>query len=74
MRSRDLDALFASQNVQVIEKRVAGIFSLASEDALNQAKTDKELWDLLLGKEVEFSKDLAYLDCGANIIYIAWKL
>lgn len=74
MRSRDLDTLFESLNVQVIEKRAAGIFSLAGEDALNQAKMDQELWDLLLRKEIEFSKDPAYLNCGANLIYIVKKL
>ena len=74
MKSHDLDALFESKNIQVIEKRAAGIFSLAGDDALNQAKADKELWDLLLSKEVEFSKDPAYLDCGANFIYVVRKL
>jgi ubiquinone/menaquinone biosynthesis C-methylase UbiE len=74
MKSSDLDTLFASHNVQIMEKRAAGICSLAGDDALDQAKADKELWDLLLGKEVEFSKDPAYLDCGANFIYVARKL
>jgi ubiquinone/menaquinone biosynthesis C-methylase UbiE len=74
MRSRDLDALFESPNVQIIEKRAAGIFSLAGDDALNQAKADPELWNLLLEKEVEFSKDSAYLDFGANLIYVVRKL
>jgi hypothetical protein len=49
-------------------------FSLAGEDALNQAKIDGELWDLLLSKEIEFSKDPAYLNCGANLIYVVRKL
>ena len=40
MKSSDLDALFESRNVQIIEKRAAGIFSLAGDDALNQAKAD----------------------------------
>jgi ubiquinone/menaquinone biosynthesis C-methylase UbiE len=74
MRSSDLDALFESQNVQIVEKRAAGIFSLADGDALNQAKADKELWDLILCKELEFSKDPAYLDCGANFIYVVRKI
>jgi len=74
MTSRDLDALFAGQNVQIIEKRAAGIFSLAGDDALNQAKADTELWDLILVKEVEFSKHPAYLECGANLIYVVRKL
>jgi ubiquinone/menaquinone biosynthesis C-methylase UbiE len=73
MKSSDLATLFESYKVQIIEKRAAGIFSLAGDDALNQAKADKELWDLLLRKEVEFSKDPAYLDCGANFIYVVRK-
>jgi ubiquinone/menaquinone biosynthesis C-methylase UbiE len=73
MQGSDLDALFESQNVQIIEKRAAGIFSLAGDDALNHAKADQELWDLLLSKELEFSKDSAYLDCGANFIYVVRK-
>jgi len=74
MTSRDLDALFAGQNVQIVEKRAAGIFSLAGDDALNEAKADAELWNLILAKEVEFSKNPAYLECGANIIYVVRKL
>ena len=74
MTSRDLDALLEKQNVQTIEKRAAGIFSLAGDDALNQAKADQELWDLILCKEVEFSKNPAYLECGANIIYVVKKI
>jgi hypothetical protein len=74
MRSTDLDTLFESQNVQVIEKRAAGIFSLAGEDALNQARMDQELWELLLRQEIAFSKDPSYLNCGANLIYVVKKL
>lgn len=74
MKSSELNALFEGQKVQIIEKRAAGIFSLAGEDALNQAKADPELWDLLLSKEIEFSKDPAYLNCGANLIYVVRKL
>jgi ubiquinone/menaquinone biosynthesis C-methylase UbiE len=74
MKSNEIDALFESQNVEVIEKRAAGLFSMAGEEALNQAKADKELWELILSKEVEFSKNPACLDCGANIIYVVRKI
>lgn len=74
MQSRDLDALFAGRDVQMIEKRAAGVFSLAGDDALQQAKADRELWDLILDKELAFSRDPAYLDCGANFIYVVRKL
>lgn len=74
MTGRYLDSLFESQNVDVIEKRAAGIFSLAGDEALDQAKADPELWELLLSKEIEFSKDPAYLNCGANFIYVVRRL
>ena len=74
MNSNDLNALFENQNVQVIEKRAAGLFSMAGEEALDQAKADKELWELILNKEVEFSRNPACLDLGANIIYVARKM
>ena len=74
MKSSDLDSLFENQHVQILEKRAAGIFSLAGDEALDLAKADQELWELVLTKEIEFSKDPAYLDCGANIIYVVRKL
>ncbi|HLO16604.1 MAG TPA: class I SAM-dependent methyltransferase [Anaerolineales bacterium] len=74
MQSRDLDALFENEHIQSLEKRAAGIFALAGEEALNQAKADQELWELLLNKEIEFSKDPTYLNCGANLIYVVKKL
>ncbi len=74
MQSRDLDALFAGRDVQIIEKRAAGVFSLAGDAALQQAKADRELWDLILDKELAFSRDPAYLDCGANFIYVVRRL
>ena len=73
MKSNEIDALVESQNGQVNEKRAAGLFSITGEEALDQAKADKELWELILSKEVEFSKNPACLDCGANIIYIVRK-
>lgn len=57
LQSSDLDALFETQNVQIIEKRAAGLFSMAGEKALNQAKADKELWELILNKKMEIRKD-----------------
>jgi ubiquinone/menaquinone biosynthesis C-methylase UbiE len=74
MQSSDLDALFESQSVQIIEKRAAGLFSMAGEEALDQAKADKELWELILNKELELSRNPACLDFGANIVYIVKKI
>lgn len=74
MKGNDLDALFEGQNIEIIEKRAAGLFSMAGEESLDQAKPDKELWELILSKELEFSKNPACLDCGANIIYVVRKI
>lgn len=74
MTSSELDILFKNQSAQIIEKRAAGVFSLAGEEALAQAKADEEVWDLLLSKEIEFSKDPAYLNTGANFVYVVRKL
>jgi len=74
MNSNDLDVLFEGQNAQIIEKRAAGIFSMAGEEALDQAKADPELWELILSKELEFSKSPACLGCGANMIYVVRKI
>ncbi len=73
MRSRDLDGLFERADVEILEKRAAGLFAIAGVDALNQARADEELWNLILSKELEFSKNPACLDCGANIIYVVRK-
>ncbi len=73
LRSRDLDALFEHANVEILEKRAAGLFALAGLDALNRAEADEELWRLILSKELEFSRNPACLDCGANIIYVVRK-
>ncbi len=73
MESKDLDLLFEDQNVQILEKRAAGILAMAGETALNQAKEDDELWPSILHKEIKLSKNPACLDCGANIIYVVRK-
>jgi hypothetical protein len=74
LNSRDLDALFENQNVRILEKRAAGIFAMAGEEVLDQARTDPELWNLILNEELGFSKNPACLDCGANMIYVVRKL
>ncbi|HCQ88882.1 MAG TPA: class I SAM-dependent methyltransferase, partial [Clostridium sp.] len=39
-----------------------------------KAKQDKEFWELLIRKEIEFTKLPGTLDCGMNIIYVIEKL
>lgn len=74
MNSVELDILFANQNVQLLDKRAAGIFVMAGEEAFDQAKANPELWELILSKEVELSRNPACLDCGTDLIYVVRKL
>ncbi|MFC2028960.1 hypothetical protein ACFLTX_03430 [Chloroflexota bacterium] len=70
MNVKEFDSLFDGLNIQIIEKRAAGFFSMAGEEALDQAKADKDIWKLILSKELEFSKNPECLGCGANMIYV----
>jgi ubiquinone/menaquinone biosynthesis C-methylase UbiE len=73
MKKNDLDILLENKNIEIIERRGAGIFAASGEEALNNAKNDKELWDLILQKEIELSKNENVIELGANIIYIIKK-
>lgn len=70
MRSSELDDLFGYFPVKVLERSSAGLYSQAGHDALEQAREDKELWELIVEKEIAFSKLPGTLDCGMNIIYV----
>lgn len=74
MTSKELDALFEGKQVKILEKSSAGLFMHSKEEALCNAKQDKELWELLIRKELEFTKLPGTLDCGMNIIYVIEKL
>ena len=65
-----MDALFHDEPVEIVERRAAGLLALAGEEALNDAAEDEELWQLLLEKELEYSKNPAVLDCGLNLMYV----
>ncbi len=56
-----------------MKKSSAGLFAHSKEEALNQAKIDTDFWDLLIEKEIEFTKRPTTLDCGMNIIYVVEK-
>ncbi|MDT8719273.1 class I SAM-dependent methyltransferase [Clostridium sp. 19966] len=74
MTSKDLDALFQGKSVKILEKSSAGLFMHSQEETLSKAKEDDELWELLIRKEIEFTKLPGTLDCGMNIIYVVEKL
>ena len=73
MTSADLDLLLVNENVEVIEKRAPGILSLADEEALDEIHKDEELWQLIVERELAWSKLQGTLDLGFNIIYVARK-
>jgi len=76
-RSVELDELFSSFNVEVIEKSSAGL--MTTVDDFENARLEKvrledsEMWDLIVQKEIEFTKYPGTLDCGMNIIYVLKK-
>lgn len=74
MRSSEMDALFSEFPVKVIERSSAGLFTHAGDVALENARNDKEFWELIVEKEIEFTKLPGTLDCGMNIIYVVQKL
>jgi ubiquinone/menaquinone biosynthesis C-methylase UbiE len=74
MRSSEMDALFAEFPVKVQERSSAGLFTQAGDSAIENARNDKELWNLIIEKEIAFTKLQGTLDCGMNIIYVVRKL
>ncbi|MHC1694209.1 MAG: class I SAM-dependent methyltransferase [Eubacteriales bacterium] len=64
MRSRELDELFTHFPANIIEKSSAELFSITDREALETARADSEMWELLIEKEIEFTKYPGTLDCG----------
>ena len=73
MRRSQLDELFGLFPVNVIERSSAGLFSQAGDIALENARKDEEYWELVVEKEIQFTKLQGTLDCGMNIIYVVQK-
>ncbi len=73
MRSSQLDELFGLFPVNVIERSSAGLFSQAGDMALENARKDEEYWELVVEKEIQFTKLQGTLDCGMNMIYVVQK-
>ncbi len=77
-RSVELDKLFSEFNVEILEKSSAGLFTTV--DDFENARLEKvrledsEMWNLIIKKEIEFTKYPGTLDCGMNIIYVIKKL
>lgn len=73
MRSDQMDDLFNQFPVNVIERSSAGLFTQSGDVALENARNDKEFWELIVEKEIQFTKLPGTLDCGMNIIYVVQK-
>ena len=73
MTSADVDALLAGQSVEILERRAAGILGMAGEDSLNAVREDEELWNLIVERELAWSRLPGTLDLGDNIVYVICK-
>lgn len=73
MTSADLDALLAREPVDLVERRAPGVLGMAGEDALNAIRADDELWNLVVERELAWSKLPGTLDLGDNIVYVIRK-
>lgn len=73
MRSQEVDELFKPFDVDVLERSSAGLYSHGGDEALENAQKDPAFWELLVQKEIEFTKLPGTLDCGMNIIYVVKK-
>jgi len=74
MRSTEMDALFADFPVTILERSSAALFSQSGDTALENARHDKEFWELIIKQEIAFTKLPGTLYCGMNIIYVLEKL
>lgn len=74
MRSNQMDELFYLFPVKIIERSSAGLFTQAGDVALENARNDRDFWELIVEKEIQFTKLPGTLDCGMNIIYVVQKI
>jgi len=74
MRSDQMDELFNQFPVKILERSSAGLYTQSGDEALENARKDKEYWELIVEKEIQFTKLPGTLDCGMNIIYVVQKL
>ena len=73
MTSADVDRLLAGEEVDVVERRAAGVLGMAGEAALDAVREDHELWALIVERELAWSKLPGTLDVGDNIVYVIRK-
>lgn len=73
MTSVDADALLDLDSVEIVEKRAAGLLGMAGEEELNAVKADQDLWNLVVERELAWSKLPGAIDLGDNILYVVRK-
>lgn len=73
MTCADLDALLIDEDIEIVEKRATGLMSLADEEALTDVRKDAELWQLIVERELAWSRLPGALDLGSNIVYVLRK-
>lgn len=74
MRCSEMDDLFNQFPVKIVERSSAGLYTQAGDIALENARNDKDFWELIVEKEIQFTKLPGTLDCGMNIIYVVQKI
>ncbi|MCY4144400.1 MAG: class I SAM-dependent methyltransferase [Gammaproteobacteria bacterium] len=70
MTSADIDELLDLDVVEIVERRAAGLLGMAGEESLNAVRADTDLWNLIVERELEWSKLPSALDLGDNIVYV----
>ncbi len=73
MTCADVDSLLKNEEIEIVERRAPGLLSLAPEEALTQVRQDDELWELLVERELAWSRLPGTSDLGTNIIYVLRK-
>lgn len=73
MTSADVDALLDFDSVEIVERRAAGLLGMAGEEELNAVKADQDLWNLVVERELAWSRLPGAIDLGDNILYVVRK-
>jgi hypothetical protein len=69
-----MDALFSEFPVKVQERSSAGLFYAGGGFRYRKRPERQRVLELIVEKEIAFTKIQVTLDCGMNIIYVVKKL
>lgn len=73
MTSDQVNSLLSPFPVEVIERSSAGLYTQAGDFDLENARKDRDFWQLLVEQEIKFTKMPGTLDSGMNMIYVVKK-